>query len=103
MQSLPDDVRAKTFEEHRGAFEHNMIAFLQTEVELANTFINIAKTDEEEKAGRRRSHARKAYDTVLYFLGKIRLSEDEKRHFAGNLEALKSELEKLGETFPSET
>ena len=55
----------------------------------------------EEKAARLRSNARKAYDTVLHFLGKARLSENEKRELAVNLEALKSDLEKLGETFPN--
>ena len=101
MQLHPDDSLAEQFEERRRAFEQNMIGFLQTELELAKTFTEIAKTDRAEKAANHLSNARKAYDTVLYFLGKIRLSENEKREFAVNLGALKADLEKLGETFPA--
>lgn len=97
MQSLSDDALAAQFERRRQAFAQNMIGFLHTELELAKTFINIAKVDGKEKAARSVSNARKAYDTVLYFLGRASLSENEEREFAVDLEALKSELEKLGE------
>ena len=73
-----------------------MVGFLKTELKLARTFTNIASA-----AVRLRSNARKAYDTILYFLEKSGLSENKSEDFAVDLEALKSNLEQLGETFPS--
>ena len=95
MQSRPNDLRAQQFEKSRRAFEQNMVGFLNTELELAKTFVNLARTGGEARTLSLRSGARKVYDTVLYFLEKARLSEAERQSFVVGLEALKSDLEML--------
>ena len=83
----------------RQDFESNMIGFLMTELDLASTFIKIAKSDGEEKTVRNRKNARKAYDTVVYFLGKGAIPQEEEAEIRVKLAPLKSDLQSLGEAF----
>ncbi len=90
----------RTLEARRAAFEANTISFLNTEVDLAKTFIKMAKeARNRERRKKLRKDARKAYDTVLRFLGKITPSENERAEINAQLAHLKSKLQSLGETF----
>lgn len=74
--------------------------FLKADVATALTFSGIAlAADDAGKRDRNRRAARKAYDTVLRLKERVALSDGDVKIMARNLQRLKSELTKLGETF----
>ena len=88
-----DDILATRARANKASTE-----FLKIDIETALTFSGTAlQSDSQVKRERNRRAARRAYDTVLCLLGKVRLSEDEAQVISGKLERLKSELTRLGE------
>jgi hypothetical protein len=76
------------------------VNFLKIDVATALTFSEIAlQTPDSEKQRRNRRSARKAYDTVLRLMGRVSLTKDDAQSLSRNLQRLKSELVRLGETF----
>jgi hypothetical protein len=75
------------------------VEFLRTEVKTAFVFAKIA-ADAKDKEKRRRNvyHARKGYETLLYFCSQLLLSADEQDEMRKNLEELHRQLVVLGES-----
>ena len=76
-------------------------AFLLTDLDLAFTFLDVARTTKSsEIAARNQRNARAAYDAVLRFLPKSHdLTRAERRSVEDKLGRLKLVLEDWGETF----
>ena len=75
------------------------VEFLFTELQAGLTFARIAlssKTD-DAKTERNRKNARKAYDSLLHFQGRISLSVEEKKKYEEGKKELKAALQRLGE------
>jgi hypothetical protein len=74
--------------------------FLKVDLETALTFVQVALTTEDlATRERNRKSARGAYDTVLRFTKKLRLSESDVTELKRDLRRLKADLLRLGETF----
>jgi type IV secretory pathway TrbF-like protein len=74
--------------------------FLKVDVATALTFANTAlQADDPEKKRRNRASARKAYDTVVRMMKKLKLSASDAEEIQQGLQRLKSELVTLGEVF----
>lgn len=72
--------------------------FLRLDLQTALTFTGLAlNTDDPAKKDRNQRAARRAYDTILRFMQRVTLTEDEARFFEENLPRLKGELITLGE------
>ena len=77
-----------------------MLRFLQAELEIAKTFINVANaTLLVENRERTRQQARKAYDTVVRMMSRVKLSGGEKALLSNRLAEVKTALQQLGEKF----
>jgi hypothetical protein len=75
-------------------------AFLKLDLETALIFTAIARQSADAFIkGRNRLFARRAYDAVRRFAGKVRLSSEDAHILTVNLGRLKSDLQKLGEIF----
>lgn len=75
-------------------------AFLIRELELAATFLLIARDARaSEKARRNRRHARLAYESVQRFRSHVQLTEAAWESIELRLEDLRSSLVQLGELF----
>lgn len=77
---------------------NTQVNFILTELAAGMTFASVA---EKRGSGKEqsRARARAAYDSVLRFRGRVRLTEEESKKVQGKLEALKKRLEALGEKF----
>jgi uncharacterized lipoprotein YehR (DUF1307 family) len=74
--------------------------FLKLDVETALTFTSIAlQTKDAARKQRNRQSARRAYDTVMRFLERVSLSDQEAEGLAVKLDRLKADLKTLGEVF----
>ena len=74
--------------------------FLQIDCETALTFSSIAlETRNEERRKSATQAARKAYDTIMHLREGTDLSDAERNKLEVNLMRLKSELQRLGESF----
>jgi hypothetical protein len=74
--------------------------FLKVDVETALTFSTIAmQTYDPARKQRNRKNARKGYDTILRFMSKVPLGEEDAHYLSGRLQQLKSNLQNLGEVF----
>jgi hypothetical protein len=74
--------------------------FLKVDLETALTFVKIAHTtDDEFRKERNCRAARKAYETVVRLQKKVDLTTNDGLALKRGLDRLKSELERLGETF----
>ena len=86
----------------RNDFHESGFRFVNTELDTGLTFARIALEAKgarrADKLQRNRVNARKAYDSALHFLSTTSFSADEARMIHGKIVALKSGLEKLGET-----
>jgi hypothetical protein len=90
-----DRLLAVNAEIHRTSVE-----FLKTDVQTALTFSGIAlESDDDIKRRRNQKYARRSYDSIVRFLTKIPINEIDAEFLSSRLERLKSELEKLGESF----
>src|SRR5262249_7600174 len=89
----------RTSKELRGHLRGVDVEFLHTEIQLGLTMAKIARElRHDEKEERNRANARKAYDTVLRFIPKLKgLTAEEAAKFKVGLAQLKSALQKLGE------
>jgi hypothetical protein len=73
--------------------------FLKIDLETALTFTALAlQAQDREKKERNRKAARKAYDTITRLISRVTFSEVEANAFKENLERLRSDLIKLGES-----
>ena len=76
------------------------IEFLRTEAETALVFAKIASDAKDvEKRRRNVAHARKGYETLLYFGSQLVLTADERDEMREKLADLYLRLIHLGETF----
>jgi|SRR5215471_6067881 len=76
------------------------LEFLETDLETALTFVEIARqTSDDSRRKRTCSAARRAYESVQKFVNKVELSAEHGKQVALGLKRLKSELEGLGEVF----
>jgi hypothetical protein len=74
-------------------------SFINTELETAETFADIAlESDDSEKVARNKGNTRKGYDTARRFLNAITLTPDEERLMQEKLDCLGSKLLELGES-----
>ncbi len=72
--------------------------FLRAELQTGLTLANIAlEATRRQTTARNRTNARKAYDAILRFFPKVKLSADETEEIKSLLEQLKSKLRLLGE------
>jgi hypothetical protein len=88
---------------HRNDYHESGFKFVNTELDTGLTFMRIAMgakrgRNRADKVDRNRMNARKAYDSALHFLSTASLNTDEARMIKEKIAALKSGLEKLGET-----
>jgi len=78
------------------------VDFLLTDLDLAMTFMDIAKTSQiEETVRRNHNNARKAYDTVLHLLEKLTADAGQRQVIDAKLALLKTRLEALEHSFRS--
>jgi hypothetical protein len=76
------------------------VEFLNTEADTGLMFAGIAlESDTEEKMARNRANARKAYDTILRFIGRVSLTAAESEGLGTKMARLKLGLQTLGESF----
>jgi len=74
--------------------------FLQTDPEIALTFCGLAVVASDEGKRRRTAQtARKAYDTIVSLRKNIVLTDAERDKLDSNLQRLKNELQRLGQSF----
>jgi hypothetical protein len=74
------------------------LEFLRTELHSGLTLAKLSRTaNHSAKSERNRANARKAYDAVLRFMGRVLLTGKEAKEVNTKLNHLKSELRKLGE------
>jgi len=74
--------------------------FLQIDSEIALTFSGIALGASDERTRRRTAQsARKAFDTIMWLRKKIILTDAQRNKLDANLQRLKSELQRLGQSF----
>jgi hypothetical protein len=92
--------RALYNEQAAETFRSTTLGFVGTELDAAETFSDMAlETANEDKRARNCQNARKAYDTALHFLAIIKLTKEEGRKIGTKIAAVKSKLQRLGETF----
>ena len=77
------------------------VDFIKTDAGCGLVFADIAKhaSDGSEKRSRNRGHARKAYDTVACWRGRLKLSEADAAWLDQKLAEMRSMLESMGEKF----
>jgi hypothetical protein len=76
------------------------IDFLFIDLDVANTLLDIAEgTQNEETARRNQNNARKAYDTLLRLLPKLRPNKQERQELDRKLSLLRDRLQTVGEQF----
>jgi len=76
------------------------IDFLRTEVKTVSVFAGIAsQAEDEEKRLRNVRNARKGYDTLVYFMGQLVLTPEERDQIGQDVLELRRQLIGLGETF----
>jgi hypothetical protein len=76
------------------------LEFLFVEIRTGMTFARIARDAlpfENEKAERNRGNARKAYDTVLKFRGRVKMNSAANKALDAGLDELRTSLRTLGE------
>jgi len=72
--------------------------FLKLDLELGLTFSGIAlQAQDSERRARTRQLSRKAYDTVLRLMHRVKLTDEDAQSLARNLIRLKCDLVMLGE------
>ena len=90
-----DEILASGERVNRAAAE-----FLKLDVQTALTFLFTVRSSEDEtRRVRNRKAARRAYDTVVKLMKRVKLSEEDTRKLQVGLEQLRSELEEVGEVF----
>jgi hypothetical protein len=85
-----------------GAEELNKLKadFIKTDLDVALTLVQIAlQTKDRNKAIHNQQNARKAYDTVLRYMGSASLCRFDRENMMRKLSSLKSALLTLGESF----
>lgn len=89
-----DIVKLKT------AMNNSAVRLLKADLAVAITFahIGVQLNDPRRKAANAEK-ARKIYDSILHFLPRVTVSESEAQFIQEELEELKSNLVKLGESF----
>jgi len=76
------------------------VEFLNIEVDTGLMFAGIAsESDDDAKTLRNRENARKAYDTILRFIGRVSLTAAESEALDMKMAKLKQGLQTLGESF----
>jgi len=76
------------------------VEFLKVDLETTLIFLHIARqTDHVSRQQRNLRAARKAYDTILRFMERVELSDEDIRALIIGLERLRSEMKELGEAF----
>lgn len=82
------------------SFHRATLSFVKTELEVAETFADIAlESDDGASLPRNRQNARKAYDTALRFPQRTPLTAVQDSEIGARLASLKSEPTELGEEF----
>ena len=72
--------------------------FLRAELHTGMTFCRLARGSHDElKKNRNRANARKAYEAIVHFARGANLLPDQESEIRTGLEALKAELQQLGE------
>lgn len=81
-------------------YHQSGLQFVNAELDTGMTFARIALgAKRRAKIERNRENARKAYNSALHFLSNTSLNTEETRRVNEKFAALKSDLERLGETF----
>jgi hypothetical protein len=76
------------------------VEFLNIETNTGLMFATLAQqADNAEKKARNCANARLAYNTVLRFISRVSLTNAESQSLALKMAKLKTELQKLGESF----
>jgi len=76
------------------------VEFLKIDLQTAFTFLRVARqTDDPIRKHRNCRAARRAYDTVVKLMGKVRLNKQDRQTVVLGLEHLRSELQEFGEAF----
>jgi len=97
---LFDNWRVSGFPKELGDANQNAVDFLITDLDLAMTFMDVAKTSQiEETVHRNYNNARQAYDTVLRLLEKLRTDARQRQIIDAKLALLKTRLEAVGQQF----
>jgi hypothetical protein len=90
-----DGIRAS-----RDELNQKSVDFLKVDVETALTFSKIAiESFDPAKKKRNRKNARKGYDTILRFMSKVSMEDEDTDYLSDRLRELKSNLQNLGEVF----
>jgi hypothetical protein len=85
-------------QELREDLEESRIQFVLTELDMAATFCDVAKSStDSEKTGRNIENARKGYDTALKFSRDARFDERSKSAYDEKLARLRALLKELGQ------
>jgi hypothetical protein len=78
----------------------NGIDFLFIDLDLADTFMDVAEASQSEETARRNHrNARKAYEAVMRLLPKLRPDLQERQDLNRKLGLLKSRLQAIGQRF----
>ena len=76
--------------------DHWSLELLMSDLDLALTFLQVAGTSSDtETRERNRQNARKAYDTVLYFLPRLHPTAQERQKIEEKLSILRTHLQAL--------
>jgi len=100
VKASPTDIHA--MRKHWPTERTNQVGaqFLQIDSEIALTFSALALEARDERKRRHTAQsARKAYDTIMRLRRNIVLTDAQRNKLEANLQRLKSELQRLGQTF----
>jgi hypothetical protein len=76
--------------------EHRRISFLLIDLDLANTFLDVATTIGSHEAMERNiANARKAHDAIEHLAGKLGLNDSELTTIVNGLRALRKRLAEM--------
>lgn len=82
----------KPFIELNGELNHAGIRFMITDLKLAQLFLDMALTSSDERRERLRWNARRALDTVVYFLPRCACSKAEALEIRAKLSQVRGRL-----------
>jgi hypothetical protein len=96
MQEALRNTLCKTFD----SLSRTGAAFLITDLAVAGTFLDVARSSFSEETQRRNhKNARRAYDSVLTLLPKVKVNEAELQTINKKLALVKERLKAVGERF----
>jgi len=104
--TLPPQARAErqglNLQEAKARYEQIRLQFIQTELELAATLVDLAKSSRDPQAAERRTaRAEEAYDSAIHFLGQRGVSPEVRREMQTRVKEVRAAIDSLFQEPPA--